>query len=161
MSSSRIGTDEDILSRRFARWLWNDQSRDAEIVCARTDLGLNFDTVPLKWHRGMSSIYQCYQGLYSSRHRLGIAPDLGRVTGSHPLRVVFYDQLPEDNPYYAGWLENFERHYDLRKRTEHVVYPPKTPDAWKRDIYTVLEFAPKSRVEGRCWEDVRCRDRRA
>jgi len=133
---------EDVLSRGFAQWLWNDQARDAELVCARTDLGLRFDTDPKQWQRGMSSIYRCYQALYSPRHQRNEAPDLNRVSRSHPLRIVFFDRLPEDNPCFSEWLRSLERKYELQRQTDYIVFPPKTKDSWKHDGCVVLEFVP-------------------
>ncbi len=138
---------EDILSRNFAKWLWNDHAQDAELICAKTDLGLALDTNPLKWQRGMSSIYRCYQGLYSARHQRKAAPDLSRVSESHPLRVVFFDQLPTDNSFFSEWLHSLERKYTLRDRKEYVVFPPKTRDSWKHDGCVVLEFVPAGKTD--------------
>lgn len=134
---------EDVLSRRFAQWFWNEQARDAELICARTDLGLRLDGDPLHWQRGTSSIYQCYQALYSPRRRRRETPDLGRISIDHPLKIVFFDRLPVDNPYFSDWLHAVERKLDLRSRADYVVYPPRTAESWKRDGCVVLEFVPK------------------
>ena len=134
---------EDVLSRQFAQWLWNDQAADAELICAKTDLGLMFDTDPLRWQRGISSIYQCYQGLYSPRHRRRSPPDMNRVSATHPLRIVFFDRLPDDNPSFHQWLRSLERFYDLKRQTNYVVFPPRPNESWKRDGCVVLEFVPR------------------
>jgi Dolichyl-phosphate-mannose-protein mannosyltransferase len=147
---------EDVLSRRFAQWLWTGQAQGAELICARTDLGLMLDANPLTWQRGMSSIYRCYQALYSPRLQRREAPDLSRISDSHPLRIVFFDQLPSANPEFSKWLSSLERKFDLRHQANYVVFPPKTKDSWKHDGCVVLEFIPKPESDSH--RDVASRD---
>jgi hypothetical protein len=139
---------EDIMSRRFSQWLWNDYAKDSELICAHTDLGLRLDANPLKWQRGMTSIYRCYQALYSPRHRRHKNPDISRVSENHPLRIVFFDVLPEENPAFGQWLESLGREYTLKSQKEFVVFPPKTKESWKRDGCVVLEFVPRPSPRG-------------
>ncbi len=42
----------DMTSRSFARWLWNESSPDAELLCVKSDLGFAFQ--PDLWKRGMT-----------------------------------------------------------------------------------------------------------
>ncbi len=66
--------------RDFARRFWAEESSDAELVCARTDLHLPLD--PLVWQGDRAAVYLCHQAIDSPRHRAKAPPRLDRVSAS-------------------------------------------------------------------------------
>ena len=69
-----IGSPDDVRTREFARWFWTEKSRDGEVACLKTDLGLSFQT--RLWSVGMSAVYLFHQRMFSERHRQHGRPDL-------------------------------------------------------------------------------------
>ena len=109
----------DSVGRDFARWFWDTKSRDAELVAAWEDLGLDFARPPDRWAPGGAG-YRVNQRIYSRRLRRGDAADLARVSADHPLRVVFLGSaLSGRQEAFAGWLDDMERRYELAGRERH------------------------------------------
>ena len=50
---------DDLRTREFARWFWTEKSRDGELACLKTDLGLSFQT-------GVSGGWACRQSTCST-----------------------------------------------------------------------------------------------
>lgn len=72
-------------AREFARTLWTEKARDAELLCAVVD------SPEGARHRGQLPFLPRYwsnQRIYSERHRRGEPPRWERVSASHPLRVA-------------------------------------------------------------------------
>jgi hypothetical protein len=129
---------EDYASRRFARWFWSEPNRDAEVLCARNDLGLVFQ--PTLWKTGMSSVYLYHQSLYRQRTQTEFR-DLASVKARTPaVRVVFFDRLPEYKPQYAEWLGRIRTSYRVGRRWEYVVNPNMSDGLGEKDCYVVLEL---------------------
>ena len=96
-------TPEDLRAREFARWFWTEAGRDAELACARVNLGLDFEGGPS--HYGRSADYLTYQKIFSSRHRQGRPLDWARVSTEPPapLRALRRRAGRLDPVRGAGW----------------------------------------------------------
>lgn len=132
----------DQQSREFAGWFWREQARQAELVCVKRDLQTVFDA--RHWTYDRTAVYQCYQQVFSDRHRAGKAPDWDAVAADHPLRCVLYNEDPVDQPEFQAWLDGMLQRYELRERREYrsnlgVVLR----NAPYGDLYVVYEFVPK------------------
>ena len=134
---------EDLRAREFARWFWRDAGRDAEVACARTDLGLDFEGGPI--HYGRSADYLCYQAIFSSRHSRRAPLDWAKVSVARPLRCVLYDGVPADSTLFAGWMDRMSRHYRLTRTETYRVNAGICPKGVSsEDHIAVLEFVPKA-----------------
>lgn len=132
----------DQRSREFARWFWREQARNAELVCVKRDLDMVFD--PVHWTYDRTAVYQCSQQIYSARHRQGAEPDWNAVSREHPLRCVFYNEHPQDQPEFQTWLANMLARYELREQREYLVNPDVVVrNAPYEDRYVVYEFVPQ------------------
>ena len=144
----------DLRSRAFARRFWVGQSRDAELVCLRSDLGLAYQ--PVHWRLIRTPLYLCNQAISFARRRAGRPPDWDRVSASRPLRFVLFDEhplgktsteawaeLPCRDPALAVWLKDMQARYVLRSRKTYVVNEGICEGMiWFEDRYVVFEFAP-------------------
>ena len=106
-------------SRDLARRIWAEESAGAELLCARADLRLPLD--PLRWHADRAVMYRCYQAIYSERHRAQAPPHLNRVSPTHPLRVVVFNETPGDATAVSRWIGANASRYELRARREHIL----------------------------------------
>jgi hypothetical protein len=141
----KTATDERV--RAFAHWFWTELSRDAELACVHRDLGVTFN--PRHWSIEATDTYLCYQRIYSPRHRRKARPDLDRVSESHPLRVVLFNEIPEytSPPLFASWMAEMSTRYRLRDlRTYPVSTLEAKPGATWDQLYLVYEFVPKERA---------------
>lgn len=127
----------------FARWFWHDKPLTGEIVCMKTDLGLDFS--PKTWAWGTSSLYLCNQRIYSERRARGEPPDFERVSKEWPLRVVQF-RVPRweyDKEAFDRWMARMLTKYDF---VGHETHP--MPDHGRRrtlllNHIDVYEFVPK------------------
>jgi hypothetical protein len=134
---------KDVKAREFARQFWAEQARDADLACAKVDLGVEID--PHSWRAGMSAVYLFHQRLYSPRHRAG-EPFLATPeswSDERPLRLVLYRDYSEDDPNMQALLIAMGRDYELRDAREYVVDPGPTKESWLRDSYGVFDFVPR------------------
>jgi hypothetical protein len=131
-------------SRAFALWFWTEKARDAELGCVKSDLGIGFNR--RNWTLFRSALYLCNQKIYSPRHRLGVAPNWHAISAARPLRLVLYNECPEDDPACAAWLEGMTTRYRVRNRETFVVNEPSHRDDGTdvEDRYTVFEFVPRA-----------------
>jgi hypothetical protein len=106
-------------SRELARRFWSEESAGAEVVCAWTDLKLPLDR--LRWQADRAVMYRCHQAIYSERHAEGRPPRLDRVNASHPLRLVVFNEEPEDAVLVERWMTAHGERFALRARREHVL----------------------------------------
>lgn len=143
--------EEDIASRRFARHLWKEESREAELVCAYTDLGKDFFPGLFEW--GNSARYLCHQSIYSENHRRGRhAPDWSSITRDRPLKVVVFS-IPEnlfpharrDEDTWDRWLKEMTTRYELLDREKHEI---NQQVKGQHETYEIYEFVPKISPEG-------------
>ena len=130
-------TYEDSENRRFARWFWSEYGREGDLLCARCDLDLLFE--PKDWRTGMSAVYLCYQRIYAK-------PNAGkgfgqRFVGDQPIRLVFFDRIPQDAPLYDRWVADITVSFQIGKRSEFVVNPDK--QVGDRSRYVVIELKPR------------------
>lgn len=139
-------TDEE--SRRFARWFWSDQSRDAELVCLKEDLNVVLN--PSHWRLFRSALYLCNQRIYSPRHHCYLAADLGTISASRPLRCVLYNKEPDGRSALASWLDGMSARYVLQRRQTFVINESDAPAGRNdEDRYDVYDFAPREIATGR------------
>jgi hypothetical protein len=134
-------TPSDLRAREFARWFWNEAGRDAELACARVDLGLDFEGGPP--HHGRSADYLTYQKIYSPRHHAGRPLAWSNVSAGRPLRCVLYDGVPADSPLFEAWMGRMARHYRLARVETYRVNAGAAPRSVSyEDHFAVLEFIP-------------------
>ncbi len=130
-------------SRQFARAFWNEKSRDAELVCVKSDLGLGFDR--RNWTLFRSALYLCNQKIYSPRHRRGQAPDWDAISPSRPLRCVMYNEAPETNPSCLAWLNMMKERFQIVSAKTFIINESSRRDDGTdvEDRYTVHELVPR------------------
>ena len=136
----KFATDER--ARSFARWFWTELSRDGELACAGRDLGVVFE--PKHWTEDATDTYLCYQKIFSPRHRSGAKLDLGKVSAARPLRCVFFNETPGDDPSFQAWFAEMLTRYDLSNLRTFPVssIERKRGPTWDQ-LYVVYEFVPK------------------
>ncbi len=137
---------EDVNSRRFAEQFWKEESEDAELVCAFTDLGKDF--FPRLWYWGHSSRYLCNQALYSPHHQNGLSrPRWDLISEDHPLKVVIFSVPARFEPYaekdeeaWQDWMRKMKKRYRLRNYKKHEINA-NVPS--HHETYEIYEFIPK------------------
>ena len=109
----------------------------------KRDLGAEFD--PRHWNNDATDTYLCYQKIYSRRHRKGTALDLSKVTTTHPLRCILFNEIPNGTPAFSAWMAEMLKTYDLRGVTPYSVssVEKKIGPTWDQ-LYLVYEFVPKA-----------------
>lgn len=129
----------DQQSREFARRFWVDQARDAELICAHLDLGID----PRGAFLGRKAWYLCNQMIYSPSRRRGDHPDGLEISAGHPLRCVLFEESPE-SPVVHDWLVRMQSSYRLRdSKVYHLPIilgegKPASEDWW------VFDFEPRA-----------------
>jgi hypothetical protein len=132
----------DVTSRDFARWLWTESSPDADLLCVKSDLGLSFQ--PDLWKSGMSAVYLFHQGTSAHKDRIERrAERLSTLSPVRPLRLVFFDEVPRDNPNFQRWLSQIRSSYRIGETREFVVSAGKPDEGWLRERYVILELEPR------------------
>jgi hypothetical protein len=134
---------DDVRTREFARWFWNEKSRNAELACLKSDFGLSF--CPRLWQVGMSAVYLFHQRMFSDRHhqRRPVDLDPARYSEDRRLRLVAFDHLPSGIPAFDQWLAALSHSFELRQTESYVIHPGKPGEDWLRDAYVVLELVPR------------------
>jgi hypothetical protein len=141
----RLATEER--NRAFARWFWDEKSRDAELICGRTDLGFLFH--PGQWEGDRASTYLCLQKIYSPRHARGEPHRPEAVSHAHPLRVVFYNEYPKPgkDPRFDAWLSKITVDHEIRSMETFTVTPVDgRSDETSLGFYLVYDLVPKAPV---------------
>ena len=84
---------------------------------------------PVRWANDPATTYLCLQKIYSPRHSQGKPPRPETVSEARPLRVVFFDEVPEPgkNPVYDAWLAEIHRDHELRDTRTFRVSPVHGP----------------------------------
>ncbi|WP_397571438.1 glycosyltransferase family 39 protein [Schlesneria sp. T3-172] len=120
-------TRSDERARAFAQAFWPGTHFAEEVVCLKSDWGLDF--VPeqhqeLSW----SAHYYCNRAIEVSRGRLH-SGDESRVTVDRPLRCVLYreDRYAFDRSGLENWLQGMQERYELVGR-ESVPLPRRAKD---------------------------------
>ncbi len=138
-------TREDAATRQFARWFWTEYGRDADVLCAAGDLGLDF--LPKRRTPGACAVYACHRRIFSpdsaERKRENLELSSEAHTRDRPLRLVFVDEVPRDNPRCREWLAAMASRYEVGAPSMFTVHPG-TP-ALDRERYVVVELMPKGR----------------
>ena len=133
----------DQASRDFAHVFWEEEAKSAELVCAKSDLGVALD--PKSWQSDRSAIYICHREIFSGRHRRDEPVRLDRVSETHPLRVVVFGEKPGDAPGVTAWLASMNRTYLLIDKREIYVNRGVINRAGSfQDRYVIYDFVPKA-----------------
>jgi hypothetical protein len=137
---------EDRDARNFARWFWPAKAKDAELACLKRDLGVVF--TPRHWELDRSAVYLSNQFIYSPRHRRRQPLDWSKVSASHPLRVVMYNEEPRHTPRFERWLGQMDRTLQGRGVSRFVpVEKQLIKGQMFEDRYVVYEFIPRPGLE--------------
>ncbi|MGO9470632.1 MAG: hypothetical protein ACLQIB_01155 [Isosphaeraceae bacterium] len=138
-------TREDQVTRQFARWFWTEYGRDADVLCAAGDLGLDF--LPKRKTPGACAVYLCHRRIFApatAERKQGNFDVFSEAhNGDRPVRLVFVDEVPRDNPRCAEWLAAAGSRYQVGAPSMFTVHPG-TP-ALDRERYVVVELMPKGR----------------
>ena len=129
----------DMREREIARWVWEELSLDAELVCLHTDWKTDFE--PALWNIGHSAVYLANQKIYYERIRQGRPPNLSSVSRTRPLRVIAWTLKP-DHPAEAlnAWLDSMRANYEyIGRRRFPFNLGTKFPA-----MLDVFEFFPKA-----------------
>ncbi|WP_161602136.1 DUF6541 family protein [Tautonia marina] len=134
----------DLQAREFASWFWENMDHEAEVVCARDDLGIIID--PRHWNGAWSDYYLCYREIYSERHREDRPVKFERITKENPLKCVFFYERPDGAPVFEDWMKEMKQSFVLRDVEEYKVrgWDPGAPDF--ETNYYVYEFIPRRGV---------------
>ncbi len=106
-------TRSDFRARAFAQAFWFGIQNAEEVLCLKSDLGLDF--VPEQHHElSWSAHFRCNRAIEISRAHLHSA-DLTRVTKERPLRCVLYRdaRFELDQEAFKRWLADMQQHYDM------------------------------------------------
>jgi hypothetical protein len=138
----------DLETRQFAKAFWQTDGRVADLVCVKSDLGLNFQ--PHLWSRGMSAVYLFHRGMFARPRVRTDAIHAGIADGSRrTARLVFFDELPDDNPSFNRWLARIASAYEITLPRDYTVNPGKPGELWLRDRYIVLDLVPRGTADER------------
>jgi hypothetical protein len=131
----------DHLAREFAAWFWESLAYDAELACARTDLGLILDPKhrDIRW----GEYYLCYQRIYSERHRQQKPLRFALISENHPLKCVFFNESPERSPVFQSWMGEMNKLFICRGSREYTVSGQGHRESDFANIYRVFEFVPR------------------
>lgn len=137
-------TPEYCRARDFARWFWHDYATTGELVCLKTDLGLDFGATD--YTQGKSSLYLCNQRIYSARHAAGLPPNWDQVSSDWPLRCVFYKEVDRfDHAAFNAWLRKMQTRYQLVSTTRLPEGRWNSKEEYRGDtIIEVYEFVPRN-----------------
>lgn len=136
-------------AREFARWFWTEQTRVGEVVCLKSDLGLNVEVE--QWQAGISAEYLCNRQIYNPQRRLPghSSTVLPEPKQDRPMRCVLYHvhwfESPEQKPGFLAWLDAMTSHHELKRRDTYTVNANKGLEVWKEETYIVYEFVPQSK----------------
>lgn len=110
---------EYLANRNFAQWFWTNHELDSEVVCLKTDLGLDFAPGTFEW--GDGALYECNMRIYSPRHAAGEEPSWDTISDTRPLRCVLFrvPEMPFDNERFQAWLDQMSQKYELTDWSRH------------------------------------------
>jgi hypothetical protein len=127
--------------RAFASWFWRELSHDAELVCARSDLGVV--TRPEHWNGNWTDYFLCYERIYLSRRRRNTPIRFDALSDTHPLRCVFFNEIPEDTPSFRAWMNEMGKSYIYRGVQSYTVRVKDHNAPNILNMYRVYEFTPR------------------
>jgi hypothetical protein len=132
--------------RDFARWFWFSAPHEGELVCLKTDLGIDFSPATfseLSW----SANYLCNQRIYSPRHVRGELPNWQRVSRDRPLRCVEYrdPRWTYDERGFEQWMDTMRQRFDLfgQETLAFPIYDKRERYVCTTDHLHVYTFVPK------------------
>jgi hypothetical protein len=139
----RVRSDE--VSRRFARRFWAEDGKAFNLVCVKSDLGMNFQ--PRLWRSGMSAVYLFHRGAYAHPHeRRGNRRFEGMSLSEKPIRLVFFDDLPRGHSSFEPWLAKLHPHERIPAPKEVLISRGKPGEDWLRERYVVLDLVREPAV---------------
>lgn len=133
----------DLRLRDFARRFWSETSRDAGVACAECHFGLA--VWPRQWEVGnWTNYFECYERIYSPCCRAPEAAPFGPPVGPTPLRVVFFNERPEDSRASRDWFRDMRRTCDVRLVRAFTLRLPERRAADMVSRYLVYEFRARA-----------------
>lgn len=132
----------DKRTRDFARWFWTDFAAGPELVCVKDDLGLVYQGRPNLWRSGMSAVYLCHRAMFARSAGRSKASSGESLLAGRPVRLVFFDAIPRDDPAIGSLMARLEQSYVIGRAHEFVIAPGKPGEPWLRDRYLVLPLEP-------------------
>ncbi len=130
----------DQRTREFARWFWTEYAQGPELICVRDDLGLRYQGRPNLWRSGMSAVYLCHRAMFA---KAVARPRPTPTPVDQPLRLVFFDAIPADDPAVGTLLARLEQSHAIGRPEEFVIAPGKPGEPWLRDRYLVVPLEPR------------------
>jgi hypothetical protein len=131
----------DLETRQFAQRFWHQSRGEADLVCVKSDLGLNFQ--PHLWNRGMSAVYLFHRGMFARPRPRHDELEATRDGVRRAAELVFFDELPRDNILFEKWLARIGETYHIKAPRDYTVNPGKPGELWLRDRYVVLDLVPR------------------
>ena len=93
----------DLETQAIRRAFWQQNSGEADLVCVKSDLGLNFQ--PHLWKRGMSAVYLFHRGMFARPPTAAPPRWNSRLADvRRAARLVFFDELPRGRARVQKWL---------------------------------------------------------
>ena len=90
----------------------------------------------------MSAVYLCNQRMFSPPRATDATLRLDKPAFvGRPLRLVFFDEIPEGNFLYDGWMKHLRQNDEIVQVGDFVA-PGKPEEMWLRDRYLVVELRP-------------------
>ncbi len=134
----------DLVTRNFARWFWSEKGRDADLLCVKNDLGFSFR--PELWQIGMSAVYLCNQRMFSRPQATKDTLDrVSHASIGRPVRLVFFDEIPEGNLLFERWIGNLRQSYKVGPVRDFLISPSKPDERWLQDRYLFVDLRPRGR----------------
>ncbi len=141
--------------RDFARWFWEVQERDAQVLCWETDIDSGRRS-PVA-HAPAAALYLCNREIYSRRWAKD-RPAASQATAAaatdeaRTLRCVRFNMHGDeaDDKAFAAWLQGTQANYELvSKHTYELPISDRRHGRHARPLYidtvTVFEFLPRRR----------------
>jgi hypothetical protein len=108
---------------------------------------LRFTWQPRLWNNGMSAVYLFHRAMFA--HSRPTTDSFFPASASprlRPVRLVFFDDLPRDNPFFNQWLARVRRRYEVAATKSYTVSPGKPGEPWLRDRYIVLNCTTRAAI---------------
>jgi hypothetical protein len=135
----------DLRARGFAQWFWFNAEHEGEVVCLKTDLGIDFSPETSQ-ELNFSAQYFCNLRIYSPRHAADIPVCWEAISASHPLRCVVYRAtgFPFDEDALQSWLTAMQREYSLEGLEDYpMARQSKEGPVTGVDHVQVFRFVPR------------------
>ncbi|QGJ70521.1 Hypothetical protein PBC10988_22180 [Planctomycetales bacterium 10988] len=137
-------TRADYQARSFAQWFWSNSQYEAETVCIKSDLDLDFSPdayEQLSW----ATMFRCNMHIYSPRHHELEPFAWEKVTSERPLRVLVYRAggFDFDEAGLNKWLEEMQSDLQLvsKERFPFTRYNKRETELINVDHVDIYRFA--------------------